>query len=159
VNPPSFANHSELVRYIDELHRLSGRRPAAAAYLPDPRSDRPERDYLSVNSLELESMKVIADYHRMRAQNNVGQVALCVHKVWRYNTVAAKCGIAVRHNRGSGTWKFQDRDGLRDAYMHHARHDRLTSESHCGVEFVRALTKHNEGKFARRMVDRRFHIL
>jgi hypothetical protein len=83
VNPPKFPKNSELVRYIDELHRLGKSRPAAAAYLPDPPSDTPSRDYLSVNSLELESLPTIADYHRLRAQNNVGKVALCAHYVSR----------------------------------------------------------------------------
>jgi hypothetical protein len=103
-------------------------------------------------------MEVIADYHRIRAQKNEGKVALCAHKVSRYNIVAARCGIAVQYDQESEVWKFQDRGGLRDAYAHHPRRDRLISESHCGVEFVRALTKHNEGKFARRMADRRFHV-
>jgi len=159
VNAPKFPKNSELVRYIDGLHRLRARRPAAAAYLPDPPSGTPSRDYLSVNSLELESLQTIADYHRVRAQNGRGKVALCAHKVSRYNMVAGNCGIAVSFDRASGTWRFKDGSGMQDAYKHHARTDKLKSYSHCGVEFVRALTKHNEGKFARRMADRRFHLL
>jgi hypothetical protein len=156
---PKFRKNSELVRYIDEIYRLSDRRPAAAAYLPDPPSDAPHKQYMSVNSLEVETLQVIADYHRIRAQNNVGKVALCAHTVGRYNMVAGNCGVSIRRDYDSESWKFQDRNGLQDAYKHHIRHDVLKSYSHCGVEFVRALKTHNEAKFARRMADRRFHLL
>jgi hypothetical protein len=159
VSAPKFPKKSELVRYIDEVYRLNGRRPHVAAYLPDPPSDDPSNDYLSVNSLELESILVIADYHRMRAQNNFGKVALCAHAVARYNMIAGNCGVAIAYDSQSGSWQFRNGDAIEDAYKHHARTDKLKSHSHCGVEFVRALTNHNAGKFARRMANKRFHLL
>jgi len=81
VKTPKFAARSELVRYVSELNRHKGNRTAVATFLPDPPSETPQTDYLSVNSLEVESMKVIAAYHRAKWQNNKEKVALCAHKV------------------------------------------------------------------------------
>lgn len=161
MTAPRFAERSELLRYIDEDKRLRGNRPHVAAFLPDPPSATPDKDYLSVNALELEAIDEIAGYHRMRMQNGEGKVALCAHKVSFYNDAARKCGIALSFDRESKTWVFIDRGKPLPAYAHHprARTDQLKSPSHCGVEFTRGLrTEHEQAKFARRMTKVRFHL-
>src|SRR5262249_46258208 len=76
VTKPNFSERSALVRYVSEENRLKGRRPAVATFLPDPPSNTPEKDYLSVNSLEVESITIIATYHRQKWQSGNGKVAL-----------------------------------------------------------------------------------
>jgi hypothetical protein len=159
---PRFAERSELVRYISEENRLSKERPAAAAFLPDPPSATPKKDYLSVNSLEVESIAEIASYHRAKWQRNEGKVALAAHKVSHYTDTARKCGIAINYDRQSGSWYFQDGNSQELAYKHHPvlGSERLQSPSHCGIEFSRGLKGENDkAKFARRLAGQRFHTL
>lgn len=60
IMSPTFSARAQLVRYVDDANRLRGNRPAVATFLPDPPSSNPDSDHLSVNSLEIESMKQIA---------------------------------------------------------------------------------------------------
>lgn len=159
---PTFSAKSKLVRYVDELHRLSGNRPAAATFLPDPPSANPSNDHMSVNSLEVETMNQIAAYHRWNWQNNMGEVGLCVHKVHEYSDAGKKCGIAVSYNKSSAKWMFSaDRAKLEEAYRHRpvkiGDKNPLGSPSHSGVEFARALKQHKAGQFARRLSAGKFH--
>jgi len=157
---PTFSARAQLVRYVDDANRLRGNRPAVATFLPDPPSSNPDSDHLSVNSLEIESMKQIAEYHRSRQGDN-GQVALCVHKVFDYNEAGKKCGVRVFYDHEDSRWLFVGRRGAHEeAYRHRpvkAHDNPLGSPSHCGVEFVRALNDHTAAQFARRLAKRRFH--
>jgi hypothetical protein len=162
VNKPSFSERSTLVRYVSEENRLKGKRPAVATFLPDPPSDTPEKDYLSVNSLEVESITTIAIYHRQKWQSDNGKVALTVHKVFEYSNAGKKCGVNLNYNRAAAQWKFRHGAKEEDAYKHHpviGSHLPLNSKSHSGVEFVRAMNEYSADKFARRMVGKRFHLL
>jgi DNA-binding protein Fis len=159
---PKFSERKELVRYVSELNRHRDGRPAAAAFLPDPPSGNPKADYLSVNSLEVESLKEVAAYHRAKWQGNRGKVALSSHKVSHYTDAGRKCGIQIQYDRDSSTWQFSNGRYFEVAYKHHPvlGSDRLNSISHCGVEFTRALKDQNAAaKFARRMTGSRFHLL
>jgi hypothetical protein len=119
VKVPTFAARSALVRYVDEVNRLSGNRPAVATFLPDPPSANPANDHLSVNSLEVETMKKIAGYHRWKWQGGAGKVALCVHKVHEYNEAGKKCGIPIMYDWQSSKWQFWSSAGKQeDAYKH-----------------------------------------
>jgi hypothetical protein len=162
VKKPKFLEHSELSRFISGLNRLRNNRPAIAAFLPDPPSAKPEKDYLSVNSLEVESLRDIANYHRAKWQSNEGKVALTVHKVAAYTDAGRKCGISISYDRSAASWVFVSGSASETAYMHHPvlRSDQLQSPSHCGIEFTRALKNQNDAaKFARRMVTNRFHLV
>src|SRR5438876_6624087 len=121
---PIFSNKSELVRYVSEYNR-TGKRASPAAFFPDPPSDKPKRDYLSVNSLEVESMQAIANYHREIWQNNVGKVALAAHKVFYYTETGRKCGLTIRFDRESSCYEFDEGNGKFSlAYEHVPRVDR-----------------------------------
>jgi hypothetical protein len=163
VNKPTFAERKELVRYVSELNRLSGNRTATATFLPDPPSENPNKDYLSVNSLEVESLVEIGNYHRAKWQNNGGLVALCTHKVFDYTNAGKKCNVGFSFDRESSTLFFQaSATVLAEAYKHRPvlGSDRLNSPSHCGVEFTRALkSQHAVSQFARRMGGKRFHLV
>jgi hypothetical protein len=161
VKKPTFAERSELVRYIHQINRLSGNRPAVAAFLDPPSAD--PKPYLSVNSLQVESLQAIAAYHRDIWQGNRGRVALSSHKVSHYTDAGRKCGIQINYDRTSSTWIFQAGGAnVEAAYEHHPRlsSDQPKSSSHCGVEFIRALKDRNsQDKFARQMIGSRFHLV
>jgi hypothetical protein len=163
VKVPTFSARSSLARYVDEVNRLKDRRPAVAAFLPDPPSADPTNDHLSVNSLEIESVKKIAAYHRWKWQDSGGKVALCVHKVHEYNDAANKCGVRVVYDREMSKWQFLfSASGPEDAYKHRPvpmHNNPIGSPSHSGVEFARALKEHKAGQFARRLSGRKFHLV
>lgn len=158
---PTFSGRSRLVRYVDEVNRLRSGHPAVATFLPDPPSENPDNDHLSVNSLEIESMAQIAAYHRWRQGDN-GQVALCEHQLREYNDTGKKFGVDIFYDQ-QRNWKFTARSGTHeDAYRYRpvpVHNNPLGSPSHCGVEFVRAFKEHSAAQFARRMSRRRFHLL
>jgi hypothetical protein len=148
-----------LARYVFEEAR-SGNRVSPAAFLPDPPDHTRKRSYLSVNSLEVESLKAIADYHRRIWQNNSGKVALAAHKVFHYREAGRQSGVTIEFNREEQYYVFQEKNGQTSrAFECIPRTDFYKSPSHCGVHFVRALAEHQVGKFARRMSGGKFHLL
>lgn len=161
MREPTFAERSELVRYVHPIHRLRGNRPAVATFL-EPPSQEP-KPYLSVNSLQVESLQDIAAYHRAIWQDNKGRVALSSHKVSHYTDAGRKCGIQISYDHDTFTWSFRgDGANFEEAYKHHPvlRSGRPRSPSHCGVEFIRALKNRNDqDKFARQMIGKRFHLV
>lgn len=163
LKEPSFKDRAKLGRYIDEYNKMSGNRPSPAAFLPDP-DDNPLTGHLSVNSLEVESIEVIAEYHRVRAQNGFGDVAISVHNVHTYTDVAKKQGIAFQLDPTTKKLKFLFGDAYHDAFKHRptvkGTKIPVGSDSHCGVEFSRALDQHLASKFARQMAGKgKFHII
>lgn len=154
VREPKFSARSELARYVEEANRLNGNRTAVAAFIdPDP--------YLSVNSLEVESIERIAEYYQDRFQNGIGDVAVCALKVSKYSDAGKKAGVSVFYDSDDSCWYFSDKNTRQTAaYMPRPlRSSRdLRSESHCGVEFVRVLGEHERTKFARRLGGVRYHL-
>ncbi|KAB7741520.1 hypothetical protein F2P47_03685 [Parvibaculum sedimenti] len=162
MNTPTFSGKKQLVRYIDKVHRLKNRRPAVAAFLPDPPSADPSNDHLSVNSLEIEKIDEIATYHRWKWQNEEGQVALAVHKVHQYSDAAKKSGVELSYDKHQAIWFFSgSKKEPEMAYRHRpvkAHNNPYASPSHCGVEFSRVLKEHRASQFARRMTTQKFHL-
>jgi hypothetical protein len=156
---PRFSLKHELARYVAEEHRMNGNRTAVAAFLDDP-SENPEKDYLSVNALELEGLSAIADYYRERFQGSRGDVAVCTPKVFDYSEAGKKAGVDVVYDRAESKWFFGGAK-RHPAYKHQPlrKSTDLISESHCGVEFVRVLNAFNRAKFARRLGGRRYHLV
>ena len=101
---PTFSAKSKLVRYVNEINRLSGNRPAVATFLPDPPSANPANDHLSVNSLEVETMKEIAAYHRWKWQNNRGVLLSACTRFMTTATQARKAEfkLPTTNHRPSG---------------------------------------------------------
>ena len=167
MNVPKFSAKARVVRYIDEINRLSGNRTSAAAFI-EPPSGKPD-DHLSVNSLEVETLQQIAKYHRWRAQGDRGQVALSEHKVHEYSDGAAKAGVTIYYDRHESRWQFSMRGSApEDAYKHRpvkphysdtGSSEIMGSPSHSGIEFKRALSLHAAARFARRMSGKKFHLM
>jgi hypothetical protein len=115
---------------------------------------------MSVNSLEVESLQAIANYHRQIWQNNTGKVALAAHKIYHYREAGRQSGVAIEYDREERYYIFRERTGrLARAFESIPRTDVFKSPSHAGVHFVRALEEHQIAKFARRMSGGKFHLL
>src|SRR5215207_6052614 len=151
---PTFSERKELVRYISDANRLSGNRASVAAFYHDDSNEDPANEHFSVNSLEIETLNQIADYHRWKWQSSTEKVALCIHRVHEYNDAAKKSNVRIRKatkwefTAGGGVWE----DAYRSRPVYPYGEPPHGSPSHCGVEFVRAIKNPYEmGKFARRM--------
>ena len=157
---PTFANNKELIRYVPEEAR-SGNRVSPAAFLPDPPDPTRKRPpYLSVNSLEIESLQAIANYHREVWQKNSGKVALAAHKVFHYREAGRQSGVTIEYDREQRQYVFREKTGgMSRAFECIPRTNIYKSPSHSGVHFVRALAEHQIAKFARRMSGGKFHSL
>ena len=154
---PTFAADASLARFIDADQR-TGKRPAVAAFIPNP-----DETYLSVNSIEVEPKDVIADYYREAFQDGQDQVAICTHKIREYTNVAKWASCQILLNATSGQWEFDDSDGKRaPAYRYRpvkpSQNFPFRSVSHCGVEFVRALSDLKIRHIARRLAKRKAEL-
>jgi hypothetical protein len=139
---PLFRPNSELARYVPPHHIMKGGRVSSAAFLRDP-----GEDHLSVNSVEIESLPFIAEYYRKDLQKDDEAVAVSSLKILDYNKGASKGGIAVI--KSDQTWVFACQQSLLPAYKYRKT---PLSDSHCGVEFVRAFQSEvAEKRFARKM--------
>jgi hypothetical protein len=157
---PRFSLKSELARHISIDKRLKGNRPAVAAFI-DPPSEDPSKEYLSVNSLEVEAVEEIADYYRERFQKGAGDVAVSTIKVFEFNEAGRKSGLDLSYDSGTSMWNFLEKGAKKAAYMHRPTgggRDSLKSQSHCGVEFVRLLDEYAQSKFARRLSGKKYHL-
>jgi hypothetical protein len=152
---PAFSERSVLVRYIHEDQRFKKNRPALAAFVASP-----GEAYLSVNSLEVETVQQIAAYYLARFRTS-NPVALTQHKIATYNDAARKAGVAVTHV--SGSWRFTDAAGqVQVAYQQHivpSTPTLLGSRSHSGFECVRAMNELNARKAARRLASKKYHLV
>ena len=155
-NNPVFSDKTELTRYIDEVQRLSDNRPAFGAFLSNPGDT-----YLSVNYLHIEEINQIVRYYRKELQRDDQEVAICIHKVAKYNDAGRKAGVSISFDRRASRWEYRTSYGTRAAYKHRpvpSHGNRLGSPSHCGVEFVEVLDELSARKFARQMAKNRFHV-
>jgi len=152
---PSFATRSELARYVDPDELKRGGRVSSGAFLPNP-----DDDYLSVNSLEVESLQTIAAYYQRQFKAGVGEVAAICCKVWAYNDAARRACISIKFNRTESKWTYDAGWGPADAYKHRPQTRTPMSYSHCGVEYINA--KADElivKKIARRLSRQRPHLV
>ena len=144
VTEPRFTANSELARYVPPHHLMKGGRVSSAAFLRSP-----GENYLSVNSVEIESLPQIAEYYRRDLQKDNEVVAISSLKILNYNQGALKAGISIL--KENGKWVFLDIQALTPAYRFRRTH---LSASHCGVEFVRAFSSAlAERKFTRKMAS------
>ena len=149
-------------RFVHEINRLSGNRTAAAEFFePVPPLKEREKEYFSVNSLEVETLRTIADYYQERFAKSSADIAICSTKVNDFNDAGKKSGVLLQYDNSTSSWQFVHPDGTREpAYKHRPNRSSgdLKSESHCGVEFLRVLDEYARAKFARRLGGRKFHL-
>lgn len=162
VAQPTFAKKKELARYVSPGDRLRGSRTAFTAFI-DPPPEEPSKEYLSVNSLEVEGLKEIADYYRDSFQKGSGDVSICSRSVEDYTEAGKKSDVDLLYDHSSQCWQFTGMSRQKEpAYRHRAvvkQPNGLKSPSHCGVEFVRMMNEHQRSKFARRLSGRRYHVI
>jgi len=148
---PSFKKSSELARYVDPDELKSGGRVSSVAFLPNPGDS-----HLSVNSVEVDSLKNIADYFRSTFKNGSGDVAVACRKINEYNSAGKFAGLSIQNNRSTGKWVYNSEHGPIDAYKHRPTHK---SYSHCGVEFINSdVDKLTLKKITRRLAGNRPHL-
>ena len=140
---PRFGKRSVLCRYIDREYRKRNNRPNPNAYRLTP-----NEKYLSVNSLEIHTRNQVAAIYAEKFENGNRPVALAEPTVSIYNAAASEVGVTVAYNSDAGYWHFSENGNATPAYLHHGREH---NESHCGVEFVRALDDFKEFQFSVRM--------
>ena len=149
---PKFQTKSQLIRYVDEDQRLPKNSPADDVFIASPGDS-----HLSVNSLEIENQPTIASRYRQKFQGGAGEVAICVHKIYEYNASAHGTAGQVSYSRSGGHWEFRDMSNdLKPAYLHRPA---IVGDSHCGVEFVRALSDLESIKVARRLAKKKFRVI
>ncbi len=142
---PSFRERSVLSRYIDREYRRRNKHPNPNAYRRTP-----NEKYLSVNSLEIHTRKQVAAIYADLFENGNRPVAFAEPMVSNYNAAASEVGLTVAYNLDAGYWQFFENGNATPAYLHHGREH---NESHCGVEFVRALDDFKEFRFSVRMAQ------
>ena len=105
---------------------------------------------------------MIASYFREAFQEGKSEVTVCLHKVHKYVDNGRKAGATIRDTKGEPQWLFPEDGSESSAFKHRpvpARKMLAASPSHCGVEFVRALSDVQQRNFARLMAKKpRFHI-
>ncbi len=137
-----------MARYVSPVYRRSGGRISSAAFLRNPGDT-----YLSVNSLEVESLPEIAKYYKATFQQSKGSVAVACRKIMVYNRAALVAGVLVTRDFQSKIWQFLYQGSNLPAYRHRPSH---LSKSHCGVEFTISFGEElAEKKFARRLAGLR----
>lgn len=149
--PPKFRTKSELTRYVDRDQRLPKNFPANDAFIASP-----GQSHLSVNSLEVEKLQQIAKRYRDKLQRDDEELAICIHKIFEYNASSRGTSANIRHNRSLDRWEFTDRSNKAEpAYRHRPSFE---GDSHCGIEFIRALSENEALKVARRLAKKKFRI-
>lgn len=149
---PHFSEKSELTRFVEADYISSGGRVSLAAFLP-----KPDEAFLSVNSMELELIAVIAGIYHRKFGLATNDVPIAIRKVAKFNSVARSVGIAVTFNNEAQTWEFPSNGGSRVAY----EHKKIKGDhSHCGVMFISGHVDYaTQKKIARRLTGKRPHLV
>jgi hypothetical protein len=145
---PSFSERQEFTRYIGVENRLRDNRPAVAAFIDGP------NEYLSVNALELERIRHIAKFYRLKLQNGTGPVAVVVRRIHQFIEAGKLSGVAVNFDRAKREWYYSHGGGARVAFKHRPNTNEPKSLSHCGVEFTTIMNEYAKTRFARRILGR-----
>jgi hypothetical protein len=159
LKSPRFQKSSKLARYVPDRCLSGDAKPrvsSVAFHL------NPGEEYLSVNSLEIESTQQIAKCYLALFGTSTRGVPLCTHKIAHYLKSAKDVGLIIA--AGQSSWEFVADGKQRLAFTHdpiQKQSTRPASPSHCGVRFVRFLDELQQRKFARgmaRLAALRFHL-
>ena len=143
---PTFGARKILARYVDDANLGRQNRISSSAFMPNP-----GEQYLSVNSLEIESLVLIADYYRTRIASRPGKVAVSCLTVMEYNRACEAGGVTIVYSKTAAQWTFAKDGGASHTYRFRPTH---ISKSHCGVEPVCMMDSLSAGKFARNLAGR-----
>lgn len=143
---PTFGAKKILTRYVDEANLGKQSRISSSAFMPNS-----GEQYLSVNSLEIESLGQIADYYRTRISSRPGEVAVSCLTVMEYNRACEAGGVTIVYNKSEGRWTFKRDGATAPTYRFRPTH---ISKSHAGVEPVCMMDSLSAHKFARNLAGR-----
>jgi hypothetical protein len=142
----SFSGRVTLARHI-EPDKRTGTFVHHNAFMLSSVDLQTRKPYLSVNSRQLQAIEEIIEIHRGR-QRGKGEVAVAIHKVYRYVTQGRNAGAQIVPQLREKKWMFSDSDGDAPAFLHRPNEANI---SHCGVEFLRSLNELQQRDFARAM--------
>lgn len=160
-----FGGSSQLIRYVDIDQRFNKRRAAHGAFLGEVGDS-----HLSVQSLEIESKRVIAEYYQRAFQEGKGKVAYCVHTIYEYNTASKDTDGAVTYNKVTKQWEFGENRAFKKATKVWKALDKAENKpayllreaedckSHCGIEYFRVLDETQMLKVARQLALKVFEL-
>jgi hypothetical protein len=143
-----FGGRSKFSRHIELDQRLPRKRPAPAAFEPNPGDP-----HLSIHSLQVESKSSIARRYKER-QRGRGSVAMCVHSIYEYNSAAEGTPAQVIPSEDGINWFFLEGGKITAAYRQSGE-----CASHCGIEYIRVLDTHRMRQVARRLARRNFEVV
>ena len=144
---PTFRKASKLARYIENEFQNLRNRPAVAAY-----QKKYGETYLSVNSIEVETVRQIAQFYADTIKKGPRPVAIASPTVADYNSAASDVGIMLQFNKQNNCWEFTNYGTRELAYQHRPRKNN-ENKSHCGIEYVRIFNDQMDFRFATRMAN------
>jgi hypothetical protein len=128
---PTFKLGSKLARYIHPHFRRGSRRPSPAAFML--RKEMNETA-LSVNSLDIHSLKQIATIHAA-IQNDTRPLAIAERTVKQFNDAIGKV-ITLKYDAATKAWKHPTATGYQDSYVYTPKKN---NSSHCDVRMFAEL--------------------
>lgn len=133
---------------------MRGGRASSAAFERKTTRTESREQYLSVNSLEVDSLPVVVSYYKEVLQDNLGQVALTIHKIKECNLAGQVASVSVKFDKNQGSWVFEKLGNKLPAYR--LRRTPI-SDSHSGIEFVNVFGDNAlaEKKFSRKMANKK----
>lgn len=144
----SFSGDVRLARHVDPDER-DGSYAAPSAFMMSAADLKAKKPYLSVNACDVQHLtEIVATY--AKRQGGSGEVAVCIHQVFRYVAQGRRAGATIVSRRTEPRWHFPDTDGDAPAFL---RRPNQNNPSHCGVEFLRSFNDLQQRNFARRMAQ------
>ena len=140
---PAFVEGSKLTRYIHPDFRGRKNRPKPAAYQLTE-----NEEYLSVNSTEVQTVNQIAEVYATIFEQNRHPIAIACPTLASYNEAATGVGLEITYNDSTKCWEFRKGSGWSTAYRHWRK---AGNASHCGVQYLGALSDRDGFHFAVRM--------
>ncbi len=153
-NAANFLLDSQVSRFIHKDYRMRRGRVSSAAFERKVDRSGTREPYLSVNSLEIDSVPTVVTYYRKTFENDRGQVALVIHKIRECNLASQVAGVSVKFDKPQRCWVYEKSSIRHPAYL---LRKVPNSTSHSGIEFVKAFGNDTlaEKKFTRKMVNKK----
>lgn len=153
---PTFADTKRLTRYIKVEDRKDDRRVKPTAFMLDEQ----DADGLSINSLEVQTEKQIAQIYSSKFQSDLGgvhRVAISTHRVADYIEAVELIPTAVTRSEDGSRLLYTRGGAADDAFLHNPK---AGNNSHCLMRCTRSLSRNAELRFAKKMAYKpRFKVM
>ena len=154
MKTPTLARGQKLARSIHPDDCGKKNRPKPSAY------QRSNETYLSVNSLEVQTKKQVAQIYSERWFGGERPVAMTVLTTDIYCEAGRAVGCPIELDEDSRLWSFGGPDGREAAFKHRPKHGATPVDpSHSGVEFVCTFNDYQDFQFSMRLVHKATYSL